>query len=82
MNGRSEDGFGNSVPDFDLGINAPASSSSELFRASQNADLRFTKIPFSVLFADARFDQESYNQSQQEDPAEFVNQTDAQQLSL
>ena len=72
-----EDGFGASIPDLELGGDTPVSANSDLFKASQNADLRFTKIPFSVLFADARFDQESVNQSQQEDPAEFINQTDA-----
>jgi hypothetical protein len=73
----SENGFGNSVPDLELGGNAPAGSNSDLFKSSQNANLRFTKIPFTVLFAGARFDQESINQFQQEDPAEFMNQADA-----
>lgn len=64
----SENGFGNSVPDLDLGANVPVNSNSDLFKSSQNANVRFTKIPFTVLFADARFDQESINQFQQQDP--------------
>lgn len=67
-----ENGFGNSIPDLDLPTpaNAPASSNSDLFKASQNASLRFTKIPFSVLFADGRFDQESVSQFQEQDPGD------------
>jgi len=72
-----EDGFGNSVPDLELGGNTPAASNSDLFKSSQNANLHFTKVPFTVFSADARFDQESVNQFQQEDPAEFVNQAEA-----
>ena len=64
-----EEGFGNSVPDLDLGANAPVNSNLDLFKSSQNANLRFTKIPFTVLFAGARFDQESVNSFQQQDPA-------------
>jgi hypothetical protein len=64
-----EDGFGNSIPDFDLGANTPAGSTSDLFKSSQNADLRFTKIPFTVLFADARLDETTIGRFQQEDPA-------------
>jgi hypothetical protein len=80
----TENGFGNSIPDLDLdngnGANAPASSNSELFKASQNASLRYTKIPFTVLFADGRFDQESVNQFQEQtpgDPQETKTRTDA-----
>jgi hypothetical protein len=87
----TEHGFGNSIPDLDLveflgggvsspAANAPASSNSGLFKASQNASLRYTKIPFTVLFADGRFDQESVNQFQEQapgDPVEIETQTDA-----
>jgi len=62
-------GFGNSVPDLDLGANSPINSNSDLFKASQNADFRFTNIPFTVLFADARLDEESVDQFQDQDPA-------------
>jgi hypothetical protein len=71
----SEDGFGSSVFDLDPlpppaggQIYVPVNSNSDLFKSSQNASLRFTKIPFTVLFADGRFDQESVNQFQQQDP--------------
>jgi hypothetical protein len=73
----TEDGFGNSVPDLEFGVNAPANSNLNLFKASQNANVRFTEIPFSVLFADARLDEESVNAFQQENGDEFLNQNDA-----
>ncbi len=82
----AQNGFGNSVPDFDplpTGLeapNAPVDSNSDLFKASQNASLRYTKIPFTVLFADGRFDQETVSQFQQQDPDGPINtetQTDA-----
>ena len=76
----TQNGFGNSIPDLDLGTNTPANSNSDLFKASQNASLRYTKIPFTVLFADGRFDQETVGQFQEQapgDPAETETQTDA-----
>jgi hypothetical protein len=76
----TEHGFGNDIPDLDLGANAPAGSNSDLFKASQNASVRYTKIPFTVFFADGRFDQESVSQFQEQDPddaAETETQTDA-----
>src|ERR1022692_3681302 len=81
----TEDGFGNSIPDLDLnngdGANASASSNSDLFKASQNASLRYTRIPFTVLFADGRFDQETVSQFQEQDPDDpnhiVETQTDA-----
>jgi mono/diheme cytochrome c family protein len=77
-----ENGSGNSIPDLDLRpvANTLASSSSDLFKASQDASLRFTKIPFTILFADGRFDEESVNQFQQQDPGgseETKTKTDA-----
>jgi hypothetical protein len=80
----SESGFGNSIPDLDLGqldspaANAPASSNSDLFKTSQNASLRYTKIPFTALFADGRFDQESVSQFQQQDPDDPTKVTETQ----
>lgn len=76
----SQDGFGNRIPDLDLGVgspaaNVPASSNSDLFKSSQNANLRFTKIPFTILFADGRFDQESVNQFQQQDSTDSAQAT-------
>jgi hypothetical protein len=76
-------GFGNSIPDLDLGANALAGSSADVFKSSQNADLRFTKIPFTIVFADARTDQETVNQFEQQDPAgplNTENQADATNL--
>ena len=69
----SETGFGNSVPDLDLGANAPVNSNSDLFKSSQNASLRFTKIPFTVMFADAQFEQESIYQFEQQNPDGSLN---------
>ena len=69
----SQNGFGNSVPDLDTGTLALVGSNAELFKSSQNANLRFTKIPFMVLYADGRFDQESVNQFQQQDPGGGFN---------
>jgi hypothetical protein len=79
----TQNGFGNSVPDLDTGNLALAGSNAELFKSSQNTSLRYTKIPFTVLFADGRFDQESVNQFEQQDPQSPLdtlnteNQTDA-----
>ena len=80
----TENGFGNSIPDLDLGLpdspaaNVPAGSNSDLFKASQNASLRYTKIPFTILFADGRFDQESVSQLQQQDPDDPAQITETQ----
>lgn len=49
----------------------PASSSSDLFKSSQTANVRFTLIPYSVLFADAELAQESVSQYEAGDPTEF-----------
>lgn len=73
----TEEGFGNSIPDLNLGVNTPADSNLNLFKASQNADLRFTKIPFTVLFTDARLDQESVNTFEQQNGNQLINQNDA-----
>jgi hypothetical protein len=75
-----ERGFGESVPDFDFGGAVPANSGLDEFKASQNASVRFTKIPFSVLFADARFDEDYYTISQAEDPDKFQRETEASNL--
>ncbi|HXI71653.1 MAG TPA: c-type cytochrome domain-containing protein [Verrucomicrobiae bacterium] len=73
-----ENGFGNSIPDLDFTppVNTPASSNSDLFKASQDASMRFTKIPFTVLFADGRFDQESVSQFQEQDPGDPAADTE------
>jgi hypothetical protein len=73
-----EEGFGD-APDFEFSIPlAFESANLDKFKSSQNANLRFTKIPFTVLFADARFNQESDDEFQQQEPAGVLTrQTDA-----
>ena len=66
-----EDGFGDSVPFFDLLKNTPAASTLDRFKSSQTAALRFTKIPFTSVFADARLDQETDAQSQEESAVQY-----------
>jgi Planctomycete cytochrome C len=71
-----EEGFGDSVPDFELGNNTSALGDYDEFKASQDANLRFTKIPFTVLFAEARFDEDSIGEFQQEGSGQLTNNTD------
>jgi len=71
-----QEGFGDSVPDFEFGNNTFARSDYDEFKAAQNANLRFTKIPFTVLFADARFEEGSIREFQEEGSAQMTNQTD------
>src|ERR1039457_7700171 len=64
-----EEGFGN-APNLEFLItNAFENANLDKFKSMQNANLRFTKIPFTVLFADTRFEQESINESQSQAPA-------------
>ena len=72
-----EEGFGDSVPSFESGNNNSAVADDDEFKASQDADLRFTRIPFTVLFAGARFDEGSIGEFQQESAGKLTNQTDA-----
>ncbi|HWV98698.1 MAG TPA: c-type cytochrome domain-containing protein [Candidatus Acidoferrum sp.] len=48
---------------------------------SQEAGLRFTKVPFTTLYADARLEQDDFGQYQEQDggitPTPFVQNTDA-----
>ena len=69
-------GFGDSVPDFELGNNTFARSDYDEFKAAQNANLRFTKIPFTVLFADARFEEGSISELQEAGAGQLTNKTD------
>jgi Planctomycete cytochrome C len=71
-----QEGFGDSVPDFEFGNNTSALGDYDEFKATQNADLRFTKIPFTVLFAEARFEEGSIGEFQQEGAGQFTNRTD------
>ena len=65
-----EDGFGETDLDggdpnipalFNLHA-APVQSALNEFKSMQNANVRFTKLPFTVLFADARLQQDSIGQ--------------------
>ncbi len=70
-----ESGFGLSIPDLDLGNNVPADSNLDEFKASQNANVRFTKIPFTVVFSDAQFSEDNYSVSQNQDSGELARDT-------
>jgi hypothetical protein len=72
-----ENGFGESIPDLDLGSNVPANSSLDEFKASQTANFRFTKIPFSIIFGDAQLSEDNYSIYQAENPDEFQRETAA-----
>ncbi|HEY2329984.1 MAG TPA: c-type cytochrome domain-containing protein, partial [Verrucomicrobiae bacterium] len=70
-----ENGFSAGIPNLEQGGNVPANSSLDEFKASQSADLRFTRIPFTVVFGDARLNEENYSIYQAETPAEFQRET-------
>jgi hypothetical protein len=65
------------VPDLELGLNTPASASVDEFKATQQANFRFTKIPFTVVSGAAQLEEENVSEYQEEDPAEFMRDTDA-----
>ena len=73
-----EQGFGN-APNLEYFIpSAYENANLDEFKSMQNANLRFTKIPFTVVFADTRFEQESIDEFQQQDPTGVLTrQTDA-----
>jgi hypothetical protein len=73
-----EQGFGN-APNLEFLLpTAFESANLDKFKSSQNASLRFTKIPFTVVFADTRFEQESISEAQQQDPTgALTRQTDS-----
>jgi hypothetical protein len=71
-----EEGFGDRVPDFGFANNTLALADYDEFKAAQEANLRFTKIPFTVVFADARFEEGSISEFQQEGSAQLTNKTD------
>ena len=72
-----EQGFGASVPDLELGLNTPAASTLDEFKASQLANFRFTKIPRTVISGAAQLEEETVSEYQQEDPAQFMRNTAA-----
>ena len=72
-----DEGFGGSIPDFEFATNNSASGDYDEFQAAQDADLRFTKIPFTVLFAEGRFEEQSISESEQEGSGQLADRTDA-----
>lgn len=62
-----ERGFGEGITDLELGTDVPANSSQDEFKASQNANFRFTKIPFTIVSGDAQFSEDSYGIEQAQD---------------
>ncbi|HUA67324.1 MAG TPA: c-type cytochrome domain-containing protein, partial [Candidatus Saccharimonadales bacterium] len=72
-----DEGFGGSIPDFELGTNNSANGDYDEFQAAQNVSLRFTKIPFTVLFAEGRFEEDSISESEQEGSGQLMDNTDA-----
>jgi hypothetical protein len=73
-----EDGFGASVPDLESGIfSVPANSSFDEFKASQEANFRFTRIPFTVVSGAAQVSEETVSEYQDEDNTQFMRDTAA-----
>jgi len=72
-----EAGFGASVPDLELSLNTPAASSMDEFKATQQGNFRFTKIPCTVVSGAVQLEEETVSEYQQEDPAEFSRDTAA-----
>ena len=75
-----ERGFGESIPNFDLAGTVPLNSGLDEFKASQTANFRFTKIPFSVIFGDARFSEDYYTVTQGGEVQTFKRETAAENL--
>jgi hypothetical protein len=74
-----ESGWGDGVPDLNLFANVPVWSAEDTFKSSQTAGLHYTRIPFTVLFSEARFQEENDREDQSQDaggPDEFLRQTD------
>jgi hypothetical protein len=64
-----ESGFSDSIPDLELGGTVPADSSLSEFKASQTANFRFMRVPFTVISGDARFSEDNYGIDQDENTA-------------
>ncbi len=75
-----ENGFGESIPDLEIGGAVPAGSSLGELKASQTANLRYTRLPFSILFGDAQFSEDNYNLGQAQDATELQRETAANAL--
>src|SRR5208282_5853843 len=78
--GEVENTFGSPAAPFLAPLALEDNSNLDEFKSMQNAAVRFTKIPWTVLFADARFEQDS-NRSSQEGAVDgsgtFVSKIDA-----
>lgn len=74
-----ESGFGDSIPDLELGgaVQVPANSSLSEFKASQNANVRFSKIPFTIISGDAQLSEDDYEIDQAEDTDALQRETAA-----
>ncbi|HEV2330901.1 MAG TPA: c-type cytochrome domain-containing protein [Verrucomicrobiae bacterium] len=70
-------GFGESVPDFEQFVNVPAGSTLSQFKASQYANFRYMKIPYTVVSGDAQFSEENYGIDQNQDTTILQRQTAA-----
>lgn len=75
-----ETGFSDGIPDLELGGTVPANSSLDEFKASQNANFRFTRIPFSIISGDAQLSEDYYDIFQSEDATELQRHTAANRL--
>jgi hypothetical protein len=72
-----EQGFGASVPDLELAVNTPAASTFDEFKATQQANFRFTKIPRTIVSGAVQLEEETVSEYQEEDPGQFMRNTDA-----
>lgn len=72
-----EDGFSESIPDLELGGTIPANSSLGEFKASQNANFRFMRIPFTIVSGDAQFSEDNYSIYQADGMGELQRETAA-----
>lgn len=72
-----ESGFGESIPGLQLATNVPAGSTLSEFKASQNANVRYLKIPFTVVSGDAQFSEDNYGIEQYQDTQDLQRQTAA-----
>lgn len=79
--GKIHEDFGDpNVPGFFFLLPATISSDLDKTKTMENASLRFTRIPGTVLFAEARLEQEDIGQFEREDgdaPEAFLRDTDA-----
>ncbi len=76
-----ETGFSEGIPDLELGgaVNVPVNSSLDELKASQSANFRFTKIPFTIISGDVQFSEDYYdiNQTEGADGADLQHQAAA-----